>query len=246
MSNNNENYDTMVLDTDEAVILDDVTITNKDLVCLAPEEWLFDNIIYFNLLFQKIFVFKDYKDEIEVISPSLAQIIKLSRKRNFDYLKQTMLPSDLLTKSIVLIPVNDATERKIGRHWSLLIFLPKEKLFLHMDTLLNCNEQDGILIAANILSIFQEEESDYSYCNCFDTEEVMQPNGYDCGLYVMYFARESLRHAFVYSGDFGNFVPKLVKIPSSRARKIILGRVKNLAKGNLRNTNKNKIPKNLL
>jgi len=233
MSIEMKTYDTKILATDEAVVLEDVRITNEDLTCLAPEEWLFDNIIYFNLLYQRNFLFKDAKNEIEVISPSLAQIIKLTRGRNLGILKQ-MLPGDILSKSIVLVPVNDATESKEGKHWSLLIFIPEEKIFLHMDTLLNVNERDGIAIANNILDILMEEKTNYSFYNCFDTKNVIQPNGYDCGLYLLQCARESLKHAFIHSGVFGNFVPKLLKIKSIEARQVILKRVKGLAQDNLK------------
>ena len=221
-------YDTNVLEKDEAIIMDDVQITNIDLACLAPDEWLFDNVIYFSLLYQRNFVFVDYKSEIEILSPSLSQIIKMTRKTELDSIRLQLNSADILPKNIVLIPVNNANNRKMGSHWSLLILLPKERAFLHMDTLFNVNEKHAFVIAENMLNVLQEDRTGYTFDNFFEPE-IIQTNGYDCGLYLLHCARESQEHFCINAGTIENFEPRLREINSINARKVILGRVKTLA-----------------
>ena len=48
------------------VMLEHVTLTNNDLECLKPDQWLYDNVIDFNLQYQRHFMFGYDKDDIEI------------------------------------------------------------------------------------------------------------------------------------------------------------------------------------
>ena len=80
-------------------MLEHVTLTNNDLECLKPDQWLYDNVIDFNLQYQRHFMFGYDKDDIEILSPSLVQMIKTFRRKDLMVsCTQFKAPANILKK----------------------------------------------------------------------------------------------------------------------------------------------------
>ena len=96
-------------------------MTSEEASCLEKERWLLDQLILFFLTYLCSIKWSQYKDDIEIIGPSVAQMLKMYN--NDDEVEEQLQPLNIVDGNLVLIPVNNAQdqERK-GCHWSILIF----------------------------------------------------------------------------------------------------------------------------
>merc|ERR1712179_539503 len=112
---------------------------------------------------------------------------------------------------------------------SLLILLPKEKIFLHMDSLGDTNWKHATALALNLLLELEEDISAYNMYPTYDPDEIKQNNCFDSGIYILQFSMAAQYH-FCGMGDvFENFHPMFRNINSQMARKEVLQGARNSA-----------------
>lgn len=109
----------------------------------------------------------------------------------------------LSTRQVVFIPVNDAQEPGVsncGSHWSLLVYFRASDVFYYMDSVRNSsnNRPYALNMAKNVYPVLKEGARIDSL-KFIDLESSVQPNGFDCGMYVISNA-EALCSAFLEHG----------------------------------------------
>jgi len=203
------------LKDEDYVVLENIRVTKKDMECLKPGGWLYDNVIEFNLQYQRRNYFRKCRDKIEILSPSIVQIIKFTTIKE---IRAHLQPLKLLSKSIVIIPVNDGAMNGGGTHWSLLIFIPKENKFIHMDSLGTMNRHHAKVVIKKTLLALDKNCSNYS-ATYFGFK---QANSYDCGLYVLYFGKIALKHFCCNRNSSKNFDPNFIILDSNLERQKVI------------------------
>ncbi len=81
-NNQRENFETAILEQGKVAILEGIRLTNDDIQCLRPKEWLIDNVIEFSLQHQRNFIYTEHKNEIEIVSPAVVHAIKLQDRND--------------------------------------------------------------------------------------------------------------------------------------------------------------------
>ena len=99
---------------------------------------------------------------------------------------------NLDSKALIFIPVNDHqdVEKSGGSHWSLLVFCRPTAICYYFDSSHGSNKKSAMEIFYKFKPLFK--------CEAAKVEEQptpQQPNGYDCGVYVMSFT-EYIANAF--------------------------------------------------
>jgi len=96
----------------------------------------------------------------------------------------------------MFIPVNDNRSFQSGStHWSLLVYLAEDHIFLHFDSSRNHNYDVALAVAEKFaLVVGAEGPAEVTKVDC-----PQQENGYDCGMYVILNA-----HAFTSAFLEGN------------------------------------------
>jgi len=222
-----ENYNIDMLKGGKVAIIEKSSLTSADLECLKPSSWLDDNVIEFVLEYQKNFIFDANRHEIAVLSPAVVQMVKLAKTLGIEEIRLQITPLDLMDKSIVLIPVNNSQSEGDGSHWSLLIFLPQQFHFHHIDTLGDANKISASNVANNLLELLKQDLS------CFGvghrSSDTQQNNGHDCGLHVLQYARAAMLHFCKNKMTMKEFHPKIETKNSNAKRKEILQRIEHVA-----------------
>ena len=201
--------------TNDNMMLENISIVSRDLDCLNPKKWLLDNVLALHLIYQKTHFFKTWEKEIEIIPPTLTELIKHS---SIDNIRNQLQELNLLSKSLVIIPVNNAEVNTEGSHWSILIWSINQDSFYHVDTMGKMNKRVATGIMETMLKVLN---LDYRH-HKISYYEFQQSNGYDCGLYVLKFAKDAMESTFTKSkGTLGKFEPKFAIINSEEFRKNI-------------------------
>ena len=100
---------------------------------------------------------------------------------------------DLKQFSFFLIPINDNSDKMNangGSHWSLLVYLPIEDIFIYLDSMKkkSNNIENAINIAGKLRGLIKEDQKkDLKESFVVNSETPQQKNGYDCGVYVLGF-----------------------------------------------------------
>ena len=76
------------------------------------------------------------QDKISIVNPLLAPCLSLTGADKRDLFRKTLMQSDLLTSSHILIPLFIKYF-----YWGLLVLTPSEKLALYFDSLLSFSNQ---------------------------------------------------------------------------------------------------------
>ena len=83
------------------IIQGDIALTSDEALCLLGQEWLSDTVIEFYLEYLRCVKFKDYYDQIEIIGPCVAQLLK--NIDNKEDIVNELEPLNLPGRKIVLI-----------------------------------------------------------------------------------------------------------------------------------------------
>lgn len=175
------------LEEGDFVVIGSVRLTVRDTECLRARQWLVDNVIEFYLEYLRLREFGSHKDLVTVVSPSVAQFIKICA--HVEDLVGQVLSLKLDKKWLVVIPVNDADVDRQGTHWSLMLFVPCNQHFLHIDTREKTNYHSALTVCRKIADCLQLEDATFQHF-----QETKQSNNYDCGLYVLQNARAAFRY----------------------------------------------------
>jgi hypothetical protein len=170
--------------------LGDTVLYKSDLLTLSSPEYITDNVI--SLFLEML---NEECGAVYSIPPSVVQLIKLT-----DTPSLVEMLSDLkLSKyEIVLCPVNDSrstTSQMSGQHWSLLCYVQDQSTVYHIDSLNSFNAAETKIMASKLSALFGKS------LNCKNLCCAQQDNGYDCGIYVIFFARQIVK-SFELSGGF--------------------------------------------
>lgn len=173
---------------DEKILsYNDVVLRRYDLDILCGPYFLNDRLIefYFSYLSSCL-----SSDDILLVPPSIAFWIKECPDDNAS-LKDFLEPLHLSQKKIIIFPINDNNNVSLaegGNHWSLLAYERSSNAFVHHDSSSgNMNKYDAKRVYKVVRSYVSMSSSNASYIECSNTPK--QANGYDCGVYVMAFAR---------------------------------------------------------
>ncbi len=168
-------------------VLGDVSVRVNETYCLEEREWLHDNLIEFYLEYLRHIKHRSHKESIEIVGPTVTQCIKMTDCPKT--VREMIEPLKLHQKKLVLIPVNNANRADAeGSHWSLMVMIPSNGHFYHMDTL-DMNKECAKTLAIKLCS--QLEFQDPKFEHFIGTR---QDNAVDCGLYVMVNADKAISH----------------------------------------------------
>ncbi len=168
-------------------VLGDVSVRANETYCLEEKAWLHDNLMEFYLEYLRHVKHKSQRDNIEIVGPTVTQCIKMSECSRV--VSEMLDPLNLLEKKMVLIPVNNASQADSeGSHWSLLILVPSNGHFYHMDSL-DFNKDSAVILAIKMSQQLKLQEKLFE--NFTGTR---QDNAVDCGLYVLVNADKSISH----------------------------------------------------
>ena len=183
------------------IIQGDIALTSDEALCLLGQEWLSDTVIEFYLEYLRCVKFKDYYDQIEIIGPCVAQLLK--NIDNKEDIVNELEPLNLPGRKIVLIPVNNAdADNSEGTHWSFMFYLPGSQSFHHIDTLDPLNSDAAHEIAGQMLRGLGIQKE----CDMVTYHAVQQPNKYDCGVHVLANADNAIRQIVVEKVDIDHFI----------------------------------------
>lgn len=101
---------------------------------------------------------------------------------------------DLNQFDLIFIPINDNNDKfnlNGGNHWSLLVYLSKEDIFLYYDSIKKrtSNLENAKKIAQKLRVLINGKTYALKTLDNFiiNSETPQQKNGYDCGVYVLAF-----------------------------------------------------------
>ena len=157
----------------------DTVLYKSDLLTLTNPEYITDNII--SLFLEML---NEECSSVYSISPSVVQLMKLTEP---SYLIEMFAGLELNQYEIVLCPVNDSrssTSQLSGQHWSLLCYIRDQSTVFHIDSLNSFNAAETKLMTSKLSALVGKPLACKNLC-C-----AQQDNGYDCGIYVIYFSRE--------------------------------------------------------
>ena len=134
------------------------------------------------------------KERIDVVGPNVAYLIQINDK--IEEIKNQKIGLGLDKLDWVFYPVSDKEnpeEGDGGNHWSLLLYSKKENKFFHLDPKKGLNEKHAKKLHLRLL----DSNSYDKYGNLPPLREVdckEQPNGYDCGIYIIMYTLQILRN----------------------------------------------------
>ncbi len=181
-----------------------VRLLSEDVSCLLREDqWLTDTAILFYLEYLRHYKYGESRDEVEAVSPSVVQHLKLCRSARDA--EDMLAPLDLASKTVVLMPLNNADETanyagSAGSHWSLLVLTPADGRFHHFDSL-DMNHSCAKLVSNKV-----QQHLRFPSPRFLHFKGAPQDNPFDCGLFVLLNAGKALGH-FLSGGQGRDFVP---------------------------------------
>jgi sentrin-specific protease 8 len=141
--------------------------------------------------------FKQFKDILAVITPDVAQLIKLLSASELEVVLE---PLSLHTKELIVLAINDNDSRDSagGSHWSILAYFRKDSCFRHYDSMLNTNLLPASTCARKLAAyLFGKLEQPAIGGGQVMKETVpQQSNGYDCGVYAACFGEYLIKKTF--------------------------------------------------
>ena len=173
----------------------DTVLYADDIKSLKNPEYLTDSVIslFFELLTSECL-------EAILLSPSIVQLIKFSDIASITAMFSVL---ELDKYKVILCPVNDSASRTSaisGEHWSLLCIVKDDNVAYSIDSANNFNvsECQEIVPKLSVLLKPDNKTEKFAFENLACTQ---QENGYDCGVHVIYFARQIIRN-FSANGKF--------------------------------------------
>ena len=161
----------------------DVQLYPSDLLLLEAGEWLNDTVIefYYEYLERSL-----NNSEILFLRPCIVYLIIQSKTADLDGI-QGVLPT-LKTRRLVFMPLNDNQGNKAGgTHWSLLVYDRMTSNYYHYDSAGSSNW----IVAKELVKKLKLITGDGSLASARCPQ---QHNGYDCGVFVIYFTQVLVQH----------------------------------------------------
>ena len=99
-------------DSQWALVLGNVKLTSEEASSLEKEWWLLDQVILFFLTYLCRIKWSQYKDDIEIIGPSVSQMLKMCK--NDDQIVEQLQPLNLMDRTLDLIPTMPEIKKAKG------------------------------------------------------------------------------------------------------------------------------------
>ena len=177
----------------------DSVLYASDLKTLSNPEYITDNVIsvFMELINKK-------SNDVYCLSPSVVQLMKMTPETHITEIFEGL---ELSQYQIILCPVNDSnssTSSVSGQHWSLLCYICNQSIIYHLDSSTPFNETDAQEIASKLSVVLAKPKLQCKSLCCSQ-----QNNGFDCGVYVIYFAKQII-DSYI---EFHKFDDKCIKNP---------------------------------
>lgn len=192
--------------SNELIVLNyNIDITREKFFCLAPQTWLNDEIINFHMgmLIEDINK-KPINERTSIVMNTFFYERLMDEKEtgSFTYknvVRWTIKFENVLTKDLIVIPINQN-----NTHWVLVVVYPMEKRIVYYDSMyktqgIGQNYLKNVLRWLSLEAIGSKKYNKPSAPGNFDQSEwslidgcigvPQQGNGFDCGVYVIFFAR---------------------------------------------------------
>ena len=175
----------------------DCLIHESDLKLLEGRNWLNDSLISFWFEYLTHEVFCDCS-RLLFISPELTQLIKMG---DANELPLFLDPLGAKHKDTIFLAVNDNSSLVAsgGSHWSLLVYSKYDSKWYHYDSQRGSNYRDARCLVNRINNYLERDVP----ATLVDAHCTQQDNSYDCGAFVMIFAKHAANQALK-SLELGN------------------------------------------
>lgn len=161
----------------------DAVLYEKDAKLFRAPAWLNDACLNFGFRLLE-------KDDVYLMDPAVYSYMMLQME------DEDELHLPVSTCRMILVPISDASDLGTtfrGSHWSLLAYYPSENLFEHYDSMRTSGHQRRAApLAAQKLTRLLGGDLSMSI-----VETPQQTNGYDCGAFVLYFAKLLVDNAHI-------------------------------------------------
>nr|XP_034601361.1 uncharacterized protein LOC117861961 [Setaria viridis] len=166
----------------------DVVLIRSDLAILRGPRFINDRLIAFYFAHLSA----DLGDDLLLLPPSIPYLLS-----NLPDPASIAEPLRLASRRLVLLPVNDNPDASVpegGSHWTLLVIdnttSPSGPRFVHHDSIRGApNLPVASHLADALRPLLQSDSRSRATVPVVEGPTPMQPNGYDCGVYVMAIAR---------------------------------------------------------
>ena len=119
---------------DSFLTLDNISLINfgsfrlsrNDIDCIKPRQWLTDDVIGLYLEYLSQNLFSNYQNSFQIILPSVVQLIKHARTE--PETNELLLPLNLPSRNLIIIPINNAVGNSSGSHWSVVVISSIDKI----------------------------------------------------------------------------------------------------------------------
>jgi sentrin-specific protease 8 len=168
----------------------DHTLYESDLSLLGPRQWLNDRLIgfYYDFL-------EDLSTHIRLVNPDTAMLIQHLSKED---VAEDMQSLELGAAEFILLPINNNNDvnRAGGSHWSLLAWVKNVQKFFMFDSSNGMNNAHADSIAAKLAALVVDPENGNwnPAQNTVIANTPKQPNGFDCGMYVIAISEAFISH----------------------------------------------------
>jgi sentrin-specific protease 8 len=171
--------------------------------------------------YQRLVLFPDHKNVIEILGPSLVEFLKsIPSSPSEEELLESIKPLHLMCKKVVLAVIHNPK----GAHWSLLVFIPNGN-FYHLDSLNSINKEVAKAFASRLMLALK-----LSNCEFIEKPSSKQDNSYDCGLFVIANSEKTLEHIISDGKPMSEDFKNPLQLESKEKRKELLNIVQVLAK----------------
>jgi sentrin-specific protease 8 len=165
----------------------DVVLIRSDLDILRGPRFINDRLIAFYFAHLSA----GLGDDLLLLPPSIPYL--LSNLPDRDSVAAVAEPLRLASRRLVLLPVNDNPDASVaegGSHWSLLVIdntsSPSAPRFVHHDSIRGApNLHVASLLADALCPLLRSDARRGATVPVVEGPTPRQPNGYDCGVYVM-------------------------------------------------------------
>mmetsp|Transcript_16637 Transcript_16637/g.46977 ORF Transcript_16637/g.46977 Transcript_16637/m.46977 type:complete len:213 (+) Transcript_16637:101-739(+) len=162
----------------------DTTLGEEDTALLQEGQWLNDLLIqfYFEYLGKTA---RDRKERDFFFPPSSSFMLLFLDAGGAKELLNAEILSDLRGSDRVFVAVNDNEDHTAtgGSHWSLLVFIRHESMFVHLDSCGSMNDRVARSYARNVAPLVGASPYHFVPGRC-----PQQANSADCGVFALAFA----------------------------------------------------------
>ncbi|KAK0077495.1 hypothetical protein PV325_003908 [Microctonus aethiopoides] len=179
----------MSCDDDVALSYHDCLLRNSDVKLLNGPYWLNDAVIGFYFEYLEKSIETECQYQIKFASPELTQLLKMLESNDYPAILNSTITNET---DFIFFPLNncDKVDDVGGSHWSLLIYSRAEKSCFHFDSFHGSNDTQAKIFAGKIMQYLLDMKStNYKEISC-----PQQNNSYDCGIFVLCYAKIVLQH----------------------------------------------------